>query len=395
MKLLKNKYFILGNLFLILLAIPLTLFLVNRQQQTQSKAEASTVISLLPSTKTVNVGDNVPLEVEVNPGTNVVGVVHMKITYDPSKLEYVGIEPKQFTINGQNTTFSMSRQPTATSSSGIGTIDVLMDGGSNQTGHIRDTSAKIATLTFKALAPTDPTTPVDFSRGGKGLTEAFSSLSTEAPNGDQPDLDIIQTANGAVITILAAGPTSTPTGTGTPTPTLTPTGTSNSKALCTNLSSTDTTGTAPLSVTLTANGNDTDGTITKATFNFGDGQTDDITDNMDTQSVVTQVDHTFDIAGTYNVSVNFTDDQGLVGDPCSLTISVANEGSSTSPTPVETTTTTTTTGTSVAEATTATPTQIENTASPTLAPTGGVVQTIGILGGIILSIIGGIFLLTL
>lgn len=390
MKLLKNKYFILGNLFLILLAIPLTLFLVNRQQQTRSQAEASTVISLLPSSTTVNVGDDVALEVQVNPGTNVVGVVHVKITYDPSKLEYVGIKPEQFTINGQSTTFSMSRQPTVASSSGLANIDALMDGGSNQTGHIRDTAAEIATLTFKALAPTTPTTPVDFSRG-KGLTEAFSSLGEDAPNGDNPNTDIIQSANGAVITILAGGP---PEITITDSPTPTPPGTSNSKALCTNLSSTDTTGTAPLSVTLTANGNDTDGTITKATFNFGDGQTDDITDNMDTQSVVTQVDHTFESAGTYNVSVNFSDDQGLVGDPCSLTISVVNEGDSISSTPIDTTTVTLdTSDTSTVE--TATPTQIENTASPTLAPTGGVIQTIGILGGIILSIIGGIFLLTL
>lgn len=388
MKLLKNKYFILGNLFLILLAIPLTLFFVNRQQQTQSKAEATTVISMLPPSKTVNVGDEVPLEIQVDPGNNVVSIVTMRITYDPSKLEFVEIKPEQMTINGQSATFSLSKQPDIASSSGIGTIDIALNGGPNSVGHIRDQAATIATVKFKALAET-PATPVDFTPG-KNMTEVFSSSNAINPPADLADENVLQSAKGAVITILASGLTPTPTETGTITPT--PTGTSNSKALCTNLSSTDTTGTAPLSVTLSANGNDTDGTITKATFNFGDGQTDDITDNMDTQSVVTQVDHTFESAGTYNVNVNFTDDQGLVGNPCSLTISVTNEGETTSPTPVDTTTVTTT-DTSTVE--TATPSQIQNTASPTLAPTGGVVQTIGILGGIILSIIGGIFLLTL
>ncbi len=378
MKIFKNKYFILGNLFLILLAIPLTLFFINQQQETRSRAEATSVLSILPAAKTVNVGEEFSLDVQLDPGQNQVTNVKMRITYDPSKLEFQEITPLA--------PLSNTKSPEATSSSGTATVDVLFNPGSNVTAAIRGQSTKIATVKFKALEPTDPTTPVDFVRS---LTELRSVSSTDAVGED-----VLQTVNGAVITILTGGPTVTETLTPTPT------GTSNDKAVCTDLSSTDTTGTAPLSVTLTANGNDPDqnGTITKATFNFGDGQTDEITDNLDTQSVLTQVDHTFESAGTYNVSVNFTDDQGAVGNPCTLTITVTNTDSEPTATPTTTSTqtgTTTDDGTSIASATTATPTQIQNTASPTLAPTGGIVQTIGVLGGIFLSIIAGVFLLTL
>src|SRR5579864_8640153 len=92
MAFLKNKkIFLLVGLGILLVAIPATLFLSQRKQETRSRASASTSLSFTPDSSTSNpiqknVGDPVSLDITVNPGTNLVTFVRFQVQFDPTKL---------------------------------------------------------------------------------------------------------------------------------------------------------------------------------------------------------------------------------------------------------------------------------------------------------------------
>ena len=461
MKLLTNKFFILGNLFLILLAIPITLFFIGKQQETRSRAAASTVLYFNPSApNTTTACTNFTADVMVDPGQNVVSIVDMYLTYDASKISITGITP--------SSEFSTIVRE-ASLSSGAANISVSVG---NDTAKAVRTVTKVATITFKPISATTGTTPVTFD---STKTRAFSLSSA-----DQPTENVLQTttpanvtvkqdttcpngatggaastnkapvcsslvldrsATGAVpysVTFTVAGNDtdgtitkaafsfgngktgevttgsgigtntinapishtfqnagtftvtatltdnqnatstattctatvtvtagSTTTG-GTTTTTTTTTGT-NAAPVCTDFTVTPASGSAPLTTLMTARGNDSDGLITKTTFNFGDGQIQDVTTGMNTQSVSPQVNHTYTASGNFNATATFTDNKSGVSTICAKTVTIS--------------------GTST--------TEIAVTAAPTIAPPGASATTIGVIGGIVLTILGGILLLTL
>ncbi|MGH7203888.1 MAG: PKD domain-containing protein, partial [Candidatus Levyibacteriota bacterium] len=128
--------------------------------------------------------------------------------------------------------------------------------------------------------------------------------------------------------VISPAPTSPP-----------PVSTSTTPPLCTSLTvDRATTGTAPFSLTFTANGNaSSSGTVSKVSFNFGDGQVSDVTNSggIGTSSVNVQASHTYTSAGTYQATALLTDSAGGVSVPsssCSQTITVtAPSGSATTP----------------------------------------------------------------
>lgn len=79
----KKKVAALLLVILGVVGIVLTLFLVQRQQELRSRAEKATNISLTPSSKQAQAGEEVALDVVVTPGTNQVGFVTLDINYDP------------------------------------------------------------------------------------------------------------------------------------------------------------------------------------------------------------------------------------------------------------------------------------------------------------------------
>ncbi len=94
MNILTNKWFILGNILLLLAVIPVTLFVVKQQQNVKSKAAPSTTLSLEPaSVPTVDVGQTFELQLMVDPGANVVSIVNATITYPAARLELVTVSP--------------------------------------------------------------------------------------------------------------------------------------------------------------------------------------------------------------------------------------------------------------------------------------------------------------
>jgi PKD repeat protein len=157
----------------------------------------------------------------------------------------------------------------------------------------------------------------------------------------------------------------------------------NAAPTCFAFASSVASGSAPLAVNFTASGRDTDGTLSKATFNFGDGSQQDVSTGLGTASGSAQTSHTYANGGTFKPTAVFTDNRGALSAlNCTLTINVSGAFATIPPTAPPTAT--------IGPIATDIPTN-----TPTIAPSGSITNTLGIAGGILLVIVAGIFLLAL
>lgn len=373
-----RKIFLLGFIIVLLIGIPVTIYLVQRQQETRTRAEKSTNLLFTPeSTVTTpiqkNVGESIPLDVYVDPGTNLVSFVKLEIAYDPEKLA-----TDSATAFVQNTAVfpSVLEGPVYTP----GKITVTLSVGPDPTKAIQVRS-KAATITFKALSSTPPGQPTVVSYGA--TTQALS-----IGFNDQASENVLSSATPANIAIggesvvptepvptQPVSPTPEVLPTAIPTQPITPTGgatpSANVAPVCSLLSvDKAASGDAPLALTFTATGTDSDDTLSKVTFNFGDGAIVDVTDGTGTgtASISAQSAHTYTAVGTFTAFALLTDSQGGVSDSesCKQTVTV--------------------TGTSSA---TVAPT---DAAVPTLEPTGSTGAAMAIGAVLMAIIVGGGFL---
>jgi hypothetical protein len=360
-----KKVLLIGFILVLLIAIPVTVFLLQQQSKTKSGATAATTISILPATQTVKVGDTVALTVKVDPtSTNLVSFVKFTINYVGTKLS---VDPTNgFVVSGPLT-------PTKNVTYGTNSISVTLSANGNAQSVIQ-TPTTIGTITFKALETTDAPTQITFGSD----TQVLSLGST-----DQFNENVLSSANPANISIIA-GVEVSPTPTVTAEPTATP---QTIAPTCTSLTADTTSGTAPVSTNLTVVGSSSNSTISKVTFNFGDGQTQDITASggIGTNAVNVLQSHSYASAGTFQAKAVLTDANNAFNNAtCSVTITVAG------------TTTASATTTVVAAAPTATPTPIQEIAQPSAMPNSGPADLIKIggLGGII-TLIGAVILFAL
>src|SRR6478609_8786045 len=95
MNLSRGKTFLLIGIILVLLtAIPLTVYFLQQNQDNRSKAQAATTLYLATSGSTTavtapvqkSVGDDIPMDIIVDPGSNQVSFIKMNISYDATKL---------------------------------------------------------------------------------------------------------------------------------------------------------------------------------------------------------------------------------------------------------------------------------------------------------------------
>jgi hypothetical protein len=205
MKILTNKFFILGNLVLILLAIPLTMFFVSRTQQTRSKAAPSSRLYFAPTSATTSTQcPSFTMDVMVDPGSNSVSFVDFTVTYDPSLVSVTGIAP--------SSTFSTVQVPAKIDGT-AGTASISLDAVGGDVTKVVTTTAKVATITFTPKAAGTATLKFDQSKS------QVLSLSTS----DQPYTNVLSTADQATATIgsdVCPG-TPAPSGTSTITPAVT------------------------------------------------------------------------------------------------------------------------------------------------------------------------------
>lgn len=383
-----KKLLLVGFIVVLLIAIPVTVYLVQQQQKTKSSAEAATTLSLAPVTQTAKVGDTATFEIWIDPASiNQVQSVKVVLTYDSTKL---ATTEGSFTVlpwpatDGTTFTPSVLLGPNYTP----GTITTLMTiGGSPQ--NVITTRTKIATVSFKALAKTDGVpTQIAFSSQSQALSQGGSTSTDEA------GANIISNTSPGSVNITdesVISPTvtftPTPTLTVTPTPTgivtLTPTVTSTptSGLTCTALTlDGSSTGVVPFSVNMTATGNSTGSAITNVSFDYGDGQTQDVADSggIGTSSISVLTTHTYATSGIFNASATLTDENGNVSvGGCVIAIIVNNATNST-----------------LTPTSTLSPTIAGESPSP-LPPTGptGLI-TVGLIG-IVISFIGVVLLLAL
>lgn len=346
MNLLKKKFLLFGFIAVLLVGIPVSLYMVKTQTENRSHAEKSTTLSFVPDSSattpiTKGVGEDVPLDIMVNPGTNLVSFVKLEIQYDETKLatasaNAIKVNEAAFPVVLEGPVYMP------------GKIGLTLSIGSDPTKALQAT-AKAVTVTFKTLAETAGT-PTNITFGNN--TEILSIGSN-----DQASENVLLSVNPAVIQIGASSVTPTSGGTITPTtpanptstpiptaiqnptsqpiPTAIPTGVGgpvstqvpNQPPICTALNiDRETTGTAPYSITFTAVGNDPDGTISKVTFNYGDGPVDNVTDTggIGSNSVSVQRAHTYNNPGTYTASAMLTDNNNGMSDinTCKTTITV-------------------------------------------------------------------------
>lgn len=396
MKFLSNKYLVLGSLVFLLIGIPISIYFVKRQQELRSRATPSSTLSIKPPTKTVNVGENFDLEVHVNPGSNIVSLVKLTLNYDKDKIDFVKNQPDQ--------NFSLVLEQ-KTDTPGI--ITMSLNVGSDVTKAIQDKEAKVTTITFKAKAATT-STKIKFDQAS-GQNQVFSLSGSDAPGENVLSNFAIPESTITINEVIAAPPPPPPpaaapsvatpsAAVSTPTTPTTPTSSTQAQAgpanqipLCTSLSTDrEASGSAPFAVTLTANGYDPDGRISKVTFDFGDGPVQEVLQSggIGTNSVSVQATHSYNTAGTYTATARLTDDRSgvsTVAGACSKTITV---------------------GKAIAQVVTPTPAalaQAPTTPTPAAAITGkaGIEApgdfktTLAIIGGALVTIVGGIFLLGL
>lgn len=348
-----KKLFLIGFLVVLLVGIPLTVYLLQQNQEVRTRAEKSTILTFSPdSTQAAplqkNVGDSIPLDITVDPGKNLVSFVKIEIQYDPTFLSLD--QTNGFQAN--TTAFpSVLEGPIYAS----GKLDVTLSVGPDPTKAIQQ-KVKAATLTFKALKNTPAGTPTLVSYGVSPKTQILSIGSN-----DQSSEDVLSSAVPAIIAIGGAAtgvtptdqpipttspvptaevttiptdvptlapdqPSSTPAPSATPGPTSAP-GT-NAAPVCTSLVvDRAASGNAPFAITFTANGTDSDGTVNKVTFNFGDGQQSDITSSggIGTATANVSASHTYSNTGTYQATAILTDSANGISTPndnCKQTITV-------------------------------------------------------------------------
>lgn len=422
----QNKMFLLGILVILLVAIPLTVYMLQKQQETRSHATAATTIYFAQSGSTnqistfqATIGDTLNFDIYVNPGSNIVDTVKMVIDYDMTKLKTASaVAGCGTSICSSGALPNVLTGPTYTKNGTTGTITYELNSGSDLTKLLQSTT-KIATLTLTATATADATSPtqLSFEQSSDPTDTSKTYVSSKNCNEQQQNCNdlynqnVLQTALPLYITIVSANQ---PTPSATPSPSTSTTGTTTQSPVCSSLTTDRTpSGNAPFSLTFTATGNDPDGTIAKATFNFGDGPIQDITQGsgIGTNAVSLPIAHTYTNPGTYAVSATFTDNDGAVSSPssCTQTVTVLSATGSTgsggfggiiTPTPGIISTGSATlspTGTLIAFIT---PTPIAQTGGGTgttqIPPTGpnNTILNAGIFGTII-TVIGGVLFFTL
>lgn len=202
----QQKILAISLLFMLAISIPLTIVLVNQNQDNRTKAAGSTQLSFVPTSTagspiTKGIGEVFPLNIALDPGANMVSFVKFQVKYDPTVLELDQTNP--FTIN-------QSAFPTKVEGPvlGNGLIAESLSVGSDPTKAIK-TVTTVGTLNFKAIASTSGV-PTEVS-----YTSETQTLSAGA--NDQAGENVLAATSSAFILVGSASASGTPAPTATTT----------------------------------------------------------------------------------------------------------------------------------------------------------------------------------
>lgn len=313
MNILKNRWFILGNILLLLAVIPITLFVVKRQTDLRSKAAPSTNLSLAPQSVDAVVGEEITLDINVNPGQNIVSIVEMTISVDPAKLEIVSL------VNDDNVFPVKLRGPTINND---GTVTISMSTSNDVTQAVQ-APAKAGILKLKALAETSgaPTIVKIDQPSSQVFSLATADGETENVLASVGSASVSIASSGGGSNVGGPSPSPSPSASTSPSPS----GAVGQKPACTAFTTDKaSTGTAPFALVFTVTGNSPNSTVKSVSFNFGDGVTQVATSSggIGTKAVNVAMAHTYNNPGVYSASATLTDALGKVSDTVICTKSI-------------------------------------------------------------------------
>lgn len=194
----RSKKVIIAILVVVLLVVGLVagVFVVNQQQEIRKSAAPATVVSVFPPTKTVGVGEEITLTVEMTTASNVVTQAALDIKFDPQKLTIRDFTPGTF--------LPVVLLPAQTNNTN-GTAKITLGAQPANPAQGRGT---LATLKFQAK--TAGTATVAFAAGTQatGVDEAVNIITSQNPS----NITVLAaTAQTPSTGSAAAGVTTTPT----------------------------------------------------------------------------------------------------------------------------------------------------------------------------------------
>lgn len=231
---------LIGSLLVILAAVPVSILLTQEPQDTRSRATSSTTLTYAPSTTDTsplqkNIGDNVTVDIIVNPGSNLPSLVKLEMIYDTTKFQ---VAANPFIVN--TTAFPTTIEGPVLQE---GKVLISLSIGNDTTKAIQ-TPTKVGTLNLIAKAPTGGIpTQISFGSRSQVLSLAQSDEATENVLATtQPSyIAIASPITPTTIAIVppttnpSAVPTTTPLPTVTTVPTAIPTPTVNPQSTALSL----------------------------------------------------------------------------------------------------------------------------------------------------------------
>ena len=196
-----------------LVVLPIMLFMVKQEQDTQTQATPATTLFFNPSSgpngnpiiKYIN--EALSLDLMVTPAGNLISLVKVEVKYDPTIFKLNTSNP--VTINSQ--AFPVTVEGPVVNET-TGTIQVVVSVGSDQTKVIQ-TSTKIMTINLIANSPTNQ------SQISVNMANSFArSIATQDTNTE----NVISSAMPAYVKINTAPTVPPPSPTKIPTPTAPP-----------------------------------------------------------------------------------------------------------------------------------------------------------------------------
>src|SRR3989344_2000084 len=86
-----KKLLLMVSILVVMVAIPVTIYLVSERQELRKKAAPATTLAFSPASTTKAVGSEFSLEVHINTGDNQVIAAELHIAFDPEILDAVTI----------------------------------------------------------------------------------------------------------------------------------------------------------------------------------------------------------------------------------------------------------------------------------------------------------------
>jgi hypothetical protein len=308
--------------------LPLIIYLVKQQQDSQTQATPATVLYFNPQSGPngnpiiKNINDALSLDLMVTPASNLISLIKVEINYDPTKIKLSPQNP--VTVNTQAFPVIVEG-PVVTESGTTGKVQIIVSVGGDQTKVIQ-TETKVLTLNYQTLSATNLTQVTVNMNNSFARSIAAQDTSTE---------NVLSSASPAYISVANA-PTSTPIPTAppptsTPTPTLTPT-----VPQCIESTIPPQTGPAPLTVTLHGGGaaGGPDSLVVGYQWDFDNNGT------WDSGVDINPVTHTYQQAGAYDPKYRIQGSNGSWSVKCNykyqVIVSVPTPTPTVTPTPVPT-----------------------------------------------------------